>query len=77
MNEIETGLEAARRLRETARRERLMGSVECAADSAINACEQYEAIVKAQQREIARLERELAPMVKSQPRGVKAGCFDV
>lgn len=34
-------------------------------------------VIEEQRREIERLERESAPLVKSQPKGVKAGCFDV
>lgn len=76
-NEIKTRLEAARRLHEIARRERLMGNVEYAADGALEACDRLITIIEGQARRIEQLERENAPKDFREPKGVKAGCMDV
>lgn len=40
-------------------------------------CDWLFEVVEEQQREIEQLERESAPLIKPQPPGKKAGCFDV
>lgn len=78
-NEIKKRIEEAQRLYKTAtrERERTEGDAEYAADAFREVCDRLITVIGGLQGRIEQLEREAAPLVKPQPKGVKAGCFDI